>query len=144
MSILQLEAEMVEAARASGAPVTLGNTDALCPVTHHWAPGMYAREILLPAGVLIVGKIHRHAHVNTVVRGHVWVATEAGLHEIVGPHTFTSDPGTKRVVLALQETVWITYHPTDKETVAEVEADIIAPSFDALTHNTAAAARGLS
>jgi hypothetical protein len=33
---------------------------------HHFAPGQYAREIELPNGKVVVGKIHKHAHVNVV------------------------------------------------------------------------------
>jgi len=29
------------------------------PVTHHFAPHVYAREMFLPAGHTIVGKIHK-------------------------------------------------------------------------------------
>jgi hypothetical protein len=39
---------------------------------------MYAREILLPAETFIVGKIHKHAHLNIVTRGRCTVVTEFG------------------------------------------------------------------
>jgi hypothetical protein len=48
---------------------------------HHFAPGSYAREIEIPAGSRVVGKIHRHAHVNVISKGHVLVATPDGVAE---------------------------------------------------------------
>ena len=91
---------------------------------------MYAREILIPAGYVIVGKIHRHAHVNTISKGKAAVATEFGMETIEAPHTFVSKPGTKRAVLALEDTIWTTYHPTDETDLDKIEDDIIAVSFD--------------
>ena len=99
---------------------------------HHFAPGAYAREILLPAGSLVVGKIHRHAHVNVVSFGRALVATPDGVTEIHAPYTFISQPGTKRVVLALTDVVWTTVHVTDETDLEKIEAAVIAPSFDAL------------
>ena len=108
-----------------------GNTDSDCPVTHHFAPGLYAREIFIPAGFVIIGKIHKHAHVNTISRGHVVVATEFGKTELKAPATFVSQPGTKRAVVALEDTVWTTYHPTEETDLSKIEEHVIAPSFEA-------------
>jgi hypothetical protein len=99
---------------------------------HHFAPGAYAREIGLPAGALVVGKIHRHAHINVVSWGRALVATPEGVLEIEAPYTFVSQPGTKRVVLALTDVVWTTVHVTDETDLDRIEAEVIAPGFDAL------------
>ena len=42
---------------------------AACPVQHHFAPGAYGREMTLPAGLVVVGKIHKHAHINVISKG---------------------------------------------------------------------------
>lgn len=100
---------------------------------HHFAPGQYAREIELPAGKVVIGKIHKHAHVNVISKGKVLVFTEGeGVLELKAPITFISSPGTKRVVYALWDTVWTTVHVTDKTDLAEVEDEIIASSYDDL------------
>lgn len=103
-----------------------------CPVRHIFAPGLYAREMTIPEGIVIVGKIHKHAHVNTLSKGRCSVMTEFGPMELVAPCSFVSQPGTKRVVIAHEETVWTTYHPTDETDVEKIEEQIIAPSYDAL------------
>ena len=104
------------------------------PLKHHFAPKVYGREMLIPAGGTIVGKIHRHAHLNIVVRGRAKVATEFGDKVVIGGDVFVSQPGVKRAVHALEETVWITIHPneTDKQDRTEVEDYVIAPSYAAL------------
>lgn len=101
-----------------------------CPVRHHFAPGSYAREMELPAGLLVVGKIHKHAHINVISKGHVMVYTEhEGALELKAPCTFVSSPGTKRVVYVAEDTTWTTVHVTDKTDLAEIEREVIADDF---------------
>ena len=103
-----------------------------CPVRHIFAPGCYAREMLIPAGTVITGKIHKHAHLNFISKGKVRVATEFG-HEIFeAPHTFVSEVGTKRAVHALEDTIWTTVHVTDETDLEKIEEYVIAKSYDEL------------
>lgn len=109
------------------------------PVRHFKAPGMVARQMLIPKGMLIVGKIHKHAHLNHISYGHVKVETEHGSREIKGPETFTSEVGTKRAVVALEDTLWTTFHlnpndydPENEDEMKKFEAEIIAKSYDEL------------
>jgi hypothetical protein len=106
-----------------------------CPLKHTFAPGMYAREIFLPAETFIVGKIHKHAHLNIVTRGRCTVVTEFGRKEIDatnGPVTFTSDAGSKRALYVHEDTVWTTIHSVQTTDLAEIERDIIAPDYPEL------------
>ncbi|MEE8208688.1 MAG: hypothetical protein V3T88_07045 [Nitrosomonadaceae bacterium] len=102
------------------------------PLTHHFAPHVYGREMFLPAGHTIIGKIHKHAHLNIISKGKVKVSTEDGSKEITGPCVFTSYAGTKRAVHVLEDTVWITIHVTDKTDLGEIEEEIVAKTFDDL------------
>jgi hypothetical protein len=128
--IINLEHALIDAVRQDRPEFQPGNTDDTCPIKHHWAPGLYAREIFIPAGTIIIGKIHKHAHVNAILTGNVMVATPFGVEALNGPVNFVSKPWTKRAVFAITDTIWTTYHPTDKTTVQDVEAEIIAASFD--------------
>lgn len=102
-----------------------------CPVKHHFAPGAYGREMFLPAGMIVVGKIHKHAHVNVISQGCVHVFTEhEGKLELRAPCTFVSSPGTKRAVHVIEDTVWTTVHVTDKTDLAEIEREVIATDFE--------------
>ena len=106
------------------------------PLDHYFAPQVYGRKMLLPAGSTIVGKVHRHAHLNVVISGHAIVATPFGREEVRAGDVFVSKPGTKRAVRALVDTVWLTIHPneTDTQDLAEIERFVIAaPTFEALT-----------
>lgn len=109
-----------------------------CPLTHHFAPGAYGREIMLPADTLVVGKIHRHAHLNMLMQGTVSVATEQGVETFSAPRVFVSAPGTKRVVYAHVDTIWVTVHVTAETDLEKIEGEIIAPTYEAYDAQQAA------
>jgi hypothetical protein len=99
---------------------------------HHFAPGMYARELRIPAGVVLTGKIHLTEHINTISAGRIMVYTEdGGAREICAPCTIVSKPGTKRVGIALEDTVWTCYHATNETDLDRLEAELVTDSFAA-------------
>lgn len=85
-----------------------------CPVRHYFAPGMAAREMTIPAGVVLTGAVHRHEHLCTISKGRIVVSTDDGMKELVAPCTIVSMAGAKRVGYAIEETVWTTYHATNE------------------------------
>lgn len=125
-STLELQDSMVKGI-ASG-ELTAAET----PVKHYFTEGAYAREMLIPAGTLIVGKIHKHAHLNFITKGKVAVVTEFGKEIITAPTTMISKAGTKRVVLALEDTLWTTVHVTDETDLEKIEDHVIAKSYEEL------------
>lgn len=117
------------AAEASGDLQTL-DMDTNFPLRHIFAPGAYAREMSIKAGHWAIGKIHKHAHLSFITKGRIAVLTEDGPTVIMAPYTFVNTPGTKRVVLALEDTIWTTVHITEKTDLAEIEEEVIAKNFD--------------
>jgi hypothetical protein len=110
-----------------------GDSD-LCPLIHRFADGLYTREIFIPKGTVLTGKIHRQAHPNFLMQGEVIVVTEAGGRQhLIAPLALISPPGTKRAVVALEDTVWITVHanPDNTRDLTVLEAQIIAPDYAA-------------
>lgn len=107
------------------------NLELVFPLTHRFADGVYAREMFIPAGTVIVGKIHKFGHLNVITKGKCVVLTEFGTETLEAPHTFISKPGTKRVVGAIEDTVWTTFHGVGKETdLSKIEDQIICKTFE--------------
>jgi len=110
-----------------------------CTLTHYFTPmseeygcAVYGREIFLPKGCLIIGKIHRHAHLNFILKGSVSVSTEHGKKVMEAPCTFVSEPGLKRAVRALEDTIWTTVHLTNtpgEDHLDEIEDEVITPDY---------------
>lgn len=83
-----------------------------CPLWHHFAPGLYARCMLIPAGTVLTGAVHRTEHL-CIVSGDINVTTDHGIARITHPHfILPSKPGTKRAGFAHVDTYWTTVHAT--------------------------------
>jgi hypothetical protein len=97
--------------------------------THFFAPGMYLRELTVPAGMLLVGKTHKHAHFLVVTKGRAEVLSEFGRTIVEPGHISISQAGVKRIVLALEDTQFITVHlnSSDTQDLEVIEAEHIEP-----------------
>lgn len=82
-----------------------------CPITNHFAPGVYIREALIPAGVAATGAVHKTEHL-TIVSGHCHLTTDDGVQEFEGFHILHSKPGIKRAIVAIKDTKVATVHLT--------------------------------
>jgi hypothetical protein len=109
-----------------------------CPLVHNFAGGMYVREIFIPAGKLLTGKIHKHVHPNFLMEGDISIITEdGGLMRMQGPKSIISPAGCKRVILTHTPTWWITVHlnPNGHTSFTqEYEDEIVAKDYAQLEH----------
>jgi hypothetical protein len=105
---------------------------AMPQAVHHFAPGMYGREFSMPAGMLVVGKVHRHGHLMMVAKGRATVLDEFGRYEVSAGFVQCSRPGAKRVVYAHEDTTFVTVHlnPADSRDLVAIEAEHIQPESD--------------
>ena len=97
--------------------------------THFFAKGMYMRELTVPAGIRLVGKIHLHEHFLIVTKGKAEVISEFGRETVEAGHLSISPAGVKRVVVALEDTQFVTIHLNreDSQDLAVIEAEHIEP-----------------
>ncbi len=116
----------------SGSPdVVIGNSEAL-PLTHTFCDGVYVREIFLKQGVVAIGKIHKHDHVFFLLKGKLMLCTENGVQEMVAPCYGKSPAGTKRVVVAVEDSVFVNVHPNpdNEEDIDKLEQKFVVSSFE--------------
>ena len=104
----------------------------LCKITHRFAPGVYAREMWMPAGCLITGKIHLTEHLNILSQGAVSVSNKGESIFMHAPHTFVSPVGTKRAIYAHEDSTWTTIHVTELTDPDKIEEEIIVETFEQL------------
>jgi hypothetical protein len=107
---------------------------------HLHADGMYCRPLARPAGCLIIGKIHKREHFYIVAKGRVQVTNGDGAAIIYeAGDVIVSKPGTKRAVLALEDSICMTVHqnPTGGTDLDEIEVELIEPDDTAIfdAHN---------
>jgi hypothetical protein len=87
--------------------------------------GAYARELFIPKGTLLTGKIHKTEQINIMSKGLLSVLTEDGVKLVAAPFTVVSPAGTKRIAYAHEDTVWTTFHATPLADVEQIEAHFV-------------------
>lgn len=122
-----------------------GESHESAPVTHHFTPGLYAREIFMPKGLLITTETHKTEHPFVVSKGRVLVYQEntGEWQAIEAPHFGVTKPGTRRLLLVVFDCVWTTFHATAETDVAKIETEILAPRSNALLPGALAERRAL-
>lgn len=103
-----------------------------CPVRHQFAPGVYLREIFIPAGTFIVGHKHKTEHFCIVLKGRLRVLIDGKVVEIAAPYSFVSKAGAQRAAYVMEDTIWQTIHPTDETDIDALEALLVEPSQEKL------------
>lgn len=85
------------------------------PITHHFASGLYGRQIDIPAGTLLIGARHRVENMVVVSKGKILIATESGPMEFSAGDTLVCKPGTQNVGYALEDTRWVNVFPNAED-----------------------------
>jgi hypothetical protein len=100
--------------------------------THHFGPGVYMREALIPKGMVVTGRIHKTEHLNILSQGKITVWTENGMRTLTASTVLRSLPGIKRVGYAHEDSVWITVHPnvSEERDIEKIEGILLAKTFD--------------
>lgn len=88
-----------------------------CPVVHRFAPGMYAREMTIPAGTVILGAVHKTDHLVVISSGRLKLVSGDDATEVEAPFTFTCRAGVKNAVVALTDVTWTNFFPTTETDV---------------------------
>lgn len=109
-------------------------------VEHAFVQGHYIRTLHIPKGSIVVSKHHKHFHPFTVTKGCLAVIQEVDgepdhcLPKVIhvggeGEHFVAmTEPKTRRMVFAFEDSTWTTVHATSLTSVKEIEAAIILPN----------------
>ncbi len=102
------------------------------PLNHTIIEGMYIRELSMPAGALVVSRIHMHEHPFVIMKGRVSVFDGESSSILEAPFRGITKVGTKRILYCHEPTVWVTFHPTDKTTLKEIDenGEITCDTFE--------------
>lgn len=103
------------------------------PTAHHFSSGgsgIYAREMKMKEGELVIGKIHKYENLNILSEGEVSVLSIDGLVRVKAPHTFVASAGAKRMIYAHSPVTWTTIHGTKERDLVKLEEEFIAKAYD--------------
>jgi len=98
-----------------------------CPVQHHFGPGIYIREVFIPAGTYAMGHAHKKPTMNILLRGKMAVMVNGQAKVIEGPFIFNSEPGRK-FAYAIEGCVFQNLHATDETDLNKIENEFVDKS----------------
>ena len=103
-----------------------------CQTKHYFGPGIYIREVTMPAGTVVVGKPHRKEHMCVMLQGRMIVVQGDGTkQELVAPLTFVGSAGRK-VAYILETTVFQNILATDETDIEVLENMLVDNTQPAL------------
>jgi len=100
------------------------------PAKHYHLKGVYVRELFIPAGCAITGKIHNHESIGILAQGKLRITNGAETFVVEAPYITVDKPGIKRLGYAETDCTFITVHRTDEETIADIEQELVSNTFE--------------
>lgn len=96
-------------------------------ITHHFGGGVYAKQMNIPAGDVIVKHKHNFDHLSILGSGVVHVEVDGNVTELTGPACISIDKDKYHKVTALTDCVWFCVHATDCTDEEAIDEVLIAP-----------------
>ncbi len=104
-------------------------------VIHRFVPGMYIREIYIPAGAVFTTAQHNTEHPFVLLKGDTLVSSETeGSVRYSAPMLGITKPGTRRAVFAETDVIYVTFHanPDDGQDIEAIAERILEPRVNPL------------
>ena len=104
----------------------------LFPLKHSFADGIYVRQMQMNKDSMVVGAIHNHEHLWFLLTGHIVVHAHEAVEEYIAPCYVKCSPGIKRVIYAVENSIFVNIHknPTNTQDLNELEAEIVSRSYE--------------
>ena len=103
---------------------------------HSFSPGIYVRQLFIPAGALIIGKRHRYETCNMLLKGELslYMGPNRPAKKISAPCVFNSKPLVKKMGYAHTDVIFANVHPTNETDLEKIEEEFIITEeeYDAL------------
>jgi len=101
------------------------------PLKHTFVDGVYVREMKFKKDSAVVGAIHKHLHVWFLLYGHLFIATEGSQEEYVAPCYVVAKPGSKRVIYAAEDSLFVNIHanPDNITDIEELEEQLVSLTY---------------
>ena len=126
--IMELQDSLME--YVDGENVVKGDSDVF-PLKHTFTDGIYIRQMSMKKDSAVIGKIHKNPHVWFLLSGCLSVASETSSEDYNAPCYVEAPAGSKRVIYAHEDSVWVNVYPnpTNTENLDELEKMIIVKDY---------------
>ena len=93
---------------------------------HHFSSGVYAKQMMIPAGYIVGSHAHKYDHLSVLASGDVTVEVDGVAKDYTGPACIEIKAGKEHKVLAKTNAVWFCIHATEATCADEVDDVLIA------------------
>lgn len=101
------------------------------PVKHVFHNYTYMRELFIPKGVMLVGRIHLFDHIEILVSGDITHSTDTEAPRRVAGYTVSKGmAGKQRAIYAHEDSIFMTVHSADEREPDEMYDHLTCGSFE--------------
>lgn len=102
------------------------------PIEHDFEDQLYMRKMKMKAGSVVISAIHETDHFWFLMTGKIQVNTNGELIEHIAPCYEHSKKGTKRVILCLEDCIFINIHknPENEKNLEVLENKLYSFTFE--------------
>lgn len=92
---------------------------------HHFAAGVYAKQMTLPANHFAVKHTHSYDHLSILASGKVSVDVDGVVTVYTAPACITIKAGQKHRIVAHEDSTWFCIHATDETDADKVDQVLV-------------------
>ena len=102
------------------------------PIEHDFSDQLYMRKMKMKAGSMVISAIHHTEHFWFLMYGRILVATDGETVEHIAPCYSLSIKGAKRLIMCLEDCLFINIHknPTNTKNIEEVENNLYSMTIE--------------
>lgn len=100
-------------------------------IEHHFGAGVYAKEVRIPAGHVLVQHKHKHDHLSILASGSIELMVEDERRIVHAPTCLTIEAGKHHGVKSLTDVVWYCIHATDCTDTDSIDEILIVAGNEA-------------
>ena len=117
--------------------ISLNFPQAEAPVKHYFLPGLYMREVFLPAGTFAIGHAHKERCLDIILQGRGTIVLNGVLREVQAPSVGVSEPFARKIGCIKEPMRWVTVHATKETDLDKLDELLLQKSDSFLRHEAA-------
>ena len=94
-------------------------------IVHHFSDGLYAKQMVIPAGYEGGQHAHNYSHLSILAKGRVLVVTDDWQKEFIAPACIEIKAGIHHKIVSLEDATWFCIHATDETDASKVDEVLI-------------------
>lgn len=136
-SVQQLQDAIIDSGIGFGDGKSIANIPDI-PIKHSFADQIYIRQMDMKKGQFVIGAIHNHQHTWFLMKGRVLINNNGEEIEHIAPCYTVSEPGSKRFIYALEDSIFVNVHknPSNTKDIEKLEKEIVSFTIEKFKEKT--------